>query len=250
MSDPDGLTALRRLGLSTYEAKVFVALQRLGPATASDIDATTDVPRSQVYGAADDLEARGLVEVQQETPKRYRSVSLDEAEQRLRDRLDVETNRAFSYLETVQGEGAGDEAHQENIWMLRGSATITDRIESLIREADLQVVLAVGERLHTPALENALAAAVARGCVVTVISEDESVIEWAETIADVSVHRPPHEVDTESTIAGRFLMVDGRTIMIGILNESFGNPQETGILSSDSGFAQIFIGLFESHLRG
>ena len=50
-------TALERLGLSTYEAGVFVALEKLGRGTAREIAEATDVPRSQVYGAAEHIAA-------------------------------------------------------------------------------------------------------------------------------------------------------------------------------------------------
>ncbi|HET7324565.1 MAG TPA: helix-turn-helix domain-containing protein, partial [Halococcus sp.] len=56
----DAIAALKRLGLSSYEAQVFVALQRISRGSARDIDRVTDVPRSQVYGAAEQLEERGL----------------------------------------------------------------------------------------------------------------------------------------------------------------------------------------------
>ncbi len=56
MDESDAIEALEELGLSNYEAKVFVALQRLGTGTARDIHQATDVPRSQVYGAAESLQ--------------------------------------------------------------------------------------------------------------------------------------------------------------------------------------------------
>ena len=46
------------------------------------------MPRSQVYGAAERLEERGLVETQQSTPTQYRPVSLGRARSRLLDELE------------------------------------------------------------------------------------------------------------------------------------------------------------------
>src|SRR5699024_1189511 len=69
VSDHDeAVAALKRLGLSSYEAQVFIALQRLDTATVREVDRTTEVPRSQIYGAAEDLAERGLVDIQQSTP--------------------------------------------------------------------------------------------------------------------------------------------------------------------------------------
>ena len=59
MADGDeaGATeSLQQLGLSQYEAEVFVALVKLGTGTAREVTQITDVPRSQVYGAAEALD--------------------------------------------------------------------------------------------------------------------------------------------------------------------------------------------------
>jgi sugar-specific transcriptional regulator TrmB len=61
MTDPTA--ALQRLGLSEYEAETFVALQQIDSGSASDVAEVSNVPRSPVYGAADDLEDRGLLDV-------------------------------------------------------------------------------------------------------------------------------------------------------------------------------------------
>lgn len=75
MSIQDAIGALERLGFSNYAARVFVALQQLGTGTAEAIS-DVSVPRSQVYGVADDLAVRGLVEVTETTPQQYRPRSL------------------------------------------------------------------------------------------------------------------------------------------------------------------------------
>ena len=94
----DAVDAFEDLGLTSYEAKVFIALHRLGLGTARDVADTTDVPRSQVYSVAESLESRGLLEVQQSNPIRYRPVSVDEARETLRDRFEREQDRACRQL--------------------------------------------------------------------------------------------------------------------------------------------------------
>ncbi|PSP27801.1 hypothetical protein BRC65_04050 [Halobacteriales archaeon QH_2_65_14] len=58
MNDSEAVDGLKRLGLTTYEARVFLGLQKLGSGTANEVSDVVDVPRSQVYGAAEDLETR------------------------------------------------------------------------------------------------------------------------------------------------------------------------------------------------
>src|SRR2546425_11865823 len=63
--------ALQRLGLSRYEALVFVNLARAGGATAGDLARASGGNRGQTYRALESLEARGLVEVTLDRPRGY-----------------------------------------------------------------------------------------------------------------------------------------------------------------------------------
>lgn len=62
---------LKQFGLSTYAARTFVALVELGSGTARDVSQVSDVPRTRVYDAADELCEYGLVEVRQTSPKEF-----------------------------------------------------------------------------------------------------------------------------------------------------------------------------------
>src|SRR2546422_11658636 len=63
--------ALQRIGLSRYEALVFVNLARAGATTAGDVARVSGGNRGQTYRALEGLEARGLVEVTLDRPRRY-----------------------------------------------------------------------------------------------------------------------------------------------------------------------------------
>src|SRR3990170_55590 len=71
--------ALQRIGLSRYEALVFVNLARAGAATAGEVARASGVNRVQTYRALESLEARGLVEVTLDRPRRYAARALNEA---------------------------------------------------------------------------------------------------------------------------------------------------------------------------
>src|SRR2546426_12665558 len=63
--------ALQRIGLSRYEALVFVNLARAGAATAGDVARASGVNRVQTYRALEGLEARGIVEVTLDRARQY-----------------------------------------------------------------------------------------------------------------------------------------------------------------------------------
>src|SRR5438094_2109661 len=70
--------ALQRIGLSRYEALVFVNLARAGATTAGDVARASGVNRVQTYRALEGLEARGLVEVTLDRPRRYAARAINE----------------------------------------------------------------------------------------------------------------------------------------------------------------------------
>ena len=69
------LEVLGRLGLSTNEAKVYIALLRLGTAAVTEITKKSGVYRSNVYDALEKLMERGLVATVTKSNKKYFEVA-------------------------------------------------------------------------------------------------------------------------------------------------------------------------------
>jgi sugar-specific transcriptional regulator TrmB len=247
MSDrADAIEALKRLGLSSYEAQVFIALQRLDTGTVRDVDGMTEVPRSQIYGAAEDLQERGLLDIQQSTPLQYRAVELTEARTQLRERLDREEERAFEYLESARNEFAEETESQEDIWTVQGRDTIDNRVVTLVEEADERVVFGAGDASELEdTITDALVTASERSVEVTIVSANESVRERYEDVASVVV-RPAPDVPNDQR-SGRVLVVDTDTVLISVLGgEEFPEMRhEAAIWSSETGFATVLVRLLD-----
>lgn len=246
-TETDAIEALKRLGLSSYEAQVFIALQRVETATAREVDRMTDVPRSQVYGAAENLERRGLLDVQQSSPLRYRAVDLEEARERLHDRLEHEEKRAFDYLESVRQESETGEETQEAIWTVHGRETVSDRIAQLVGDADERVVFATGEpSLLDRTVREALREAAAADVSVTVVSEVPEIRDRGDAISGVESRAAPSPAPPEARErTGRVLIVDADTVLLTTLGEEDlpDTRQETAIWSAETGFATMFVEL-------
>lgn len=238
MDDGDAAAALTELGLSTYAARTFVGLQKLGVASASEIAQVADVPRSQVYGAADELEELGLIDVQDGSPTRYRPVDIDEARELLYDRLRSTTEDAFDHLETVRGQQAPTD-DREAIWTTEGRENVTARITSLIGEADERVLFATSHpELLAGDVADALADADAGGVDVTVASADAAVREAASeaglSVLDVEDAAPELSV-------GRVLLIDGDTVLLSVrpTAELQSVAGESAFWSDGTGFARV-----------
>lgn len=243
MDDADATEALTDLGLSTYAARTFVGLQKLGVSTASDVADVTDVPRSQVYGAMDELEEFGLADVQEGSPKRYRPVGIEEAKELLYDRLKSSADDAFSYLEEVRGERAGQES-REAIWTTEGRENITARITSLAASAERELLYATGEPdLVEGAVFDALEAAAADDVHVTVVSADERVRE-AATAAGLDAMAVTDEERNDFSV-GRVLLVDDDTVLLSVLPGAgiADSGSESAFWSDGTGFATLLSGL-------
>ncbi|WP_336036805.1 TrmB family transcriptional regulator [Halobacterium yunchengense] len=211
MSAHEAVEALRELGLSNYEARVFVALQRLGSGTAQDVARTSEVPRSQVYGAADDLATRGLVEVVESSPKEYRPVSLDRAREQLRERVERQHERAFENLEAVHEDRAGH-SDESDVATLRGRDPIRDRAADLVAAADSEVLL-VGPRADDlrEDVADALADRAAAGVDATVVTDDP---DLEDAFDEVAVVYSPASGD--GGYAGQTLLVDEATVLLSV----------------------------------
>lgn len=246
MDESDAIDALGRLGLSSYEAGVFVALQKLTVGTARDVARITDVPRSQVYGAAERLEERGLVEVRQSSPMQYRPVELEEARARLRRELERERERAFEFLEDVRGSHDEHDERQEAIWTVRGREAIDDRTNQLVRAAEEYVVYGFPAEFLDEELTDALLERAASGLDVTVVSADRAVVE-AFADADVDAVAPPAEFAHEEWRGGRIFVADGDTVLLSALGaETFPDGQvEIAFWSSRTGFATALLQLVD-----
>lgn len=244
MDEDAAVDALKRFGLTTYEAKVFVGLQKLGSGTASDVDDVTDVPRSQVYGAADGLEERGLIDVQQGTPTRYRPVDLAEAKAKLFAQVESRGESAFAYLEEVRGQHERRSEQSEAIWTVRGADNVRDRTVSLVDGAEERVLYGTSrlEALDAPVVE-ALERR-AEEAEVVVVSADAAVTDRARELTGVTTITVPGTLSPDIS-TGRSLLVDDDTILLSVVpSEAMTHLEdETAFWSSGTGFALMLVGI-------
>jgi len=240
MTDPTA--ALQRLGLSKYEAEAFVALQQIDSGTASDVAELADVPRSQVYGATEDLEERGLVDVEHASPKRYRAVTLEEAREQLRRDFERQQECAFDALAELEREFAEGEERQEAIWTVRGTETIDARVETFLADVESSVRFGAIPSLVDDDAVTALSDA-AKGADVTVVSADPAVLERFDETAVETVHLPD-DFGRDNAPSGRFVVVDDRTVLLSVIGPG---GEETAFWSANTDFAEWLVRLMDGY---
>jgi sugar-specific transcriptional regulator TrmB len=202
----------------------------------------TDVPRSQVYGAAERLEERDLVEMRQSQPTAYRSVSLERARTTLLDELQSTGASTFEYLEDVS-EHRAEEEQTEAIWLVEGEAAVASRIAELVAEAEEAILFGTDDpALLEGEIISALEAAADDGIAVVVGSNDAGVRAVAADADGVEAYRVPDDRSPDVNI-GRLLVVDDRTILLSVFSspEVAGEHEEVAFWSADSTFAAVLV---------
>lgn len=249
MNDEAAIDGLKRLGLTTYEARVFLALQKLGSGAASEISEVADVPRSQVYGAAEGLEERGLVEIQQSKPTIYRPVPLQQARTKLLDQLAETGSETFDYLETVQ-DTEEQEERAESIWVIRGEDSVTSRLVNLAGDADNQVLYATENPAHlTEDILTAFEAAADRGVTTIVGSIEDEVLEAAPDEDWLVTFPIPEERDLDVGVS-RLFIADQETILLGAYAAGAAkDTEEVAFWTSENAFAAVLAELAEAFMQ-
>ena len=198
MNDSDDLDAdadlvaettsvLESLGLTEYEARCFVALTRVGQGTAREIAEVADVPRPRVYDSVEALQGRGLADVQDAQPRRFRAPDPDDAVETIRREYGRRLDRLDGLLPRLQSPPARED--RAGVWVVEGDEAVSDRLAGLAGDAtdELLVVIAV-EDLLTEEVTAGLAAAADRGVSVTLGSPGGEIREAVATAApDASV---------------------------------------------------------------
>ncbi|WP_435074433.1 TrmB family transcriptional regulator [Halorubrum sp. HHNYT27] len=216
--DEDPQTAaieqLERFGLSAYAARTFVALASLGTGTARDVSQVSEVPRTRVYDAIDELHDRGLVDILQSSPKKFWATSAETASRTFEHELQHRAER----LQTALGklEPNKRRAEQRGVWTVDGQEAVTERVLEFFASAEEEIVYMTTEDLLTENLIEELGEAAERGVSIRLAGVSTEV---QERIRD----EIPGATMFESlwiwsdTSAGRLMMVDGEKALVSAL---------------------------------
>lgn len=219
------IETLEALGLKQYEAACFAALTRMDHGTAKELSDVTDVPRTRVYDAIEQLQTDGLVDVQQSSPKQFRAVSITEATALLRQRFDERFTTLQTSLKGLEPIGDGSTDNPPNVWTTTGSDAITRRAIEQLDRADREIILIVnGERVVTDQLLTRLQAAHDRDVAIYIGTLSGSIHEHLATaLPDVSLFESeldwlqPQTGEEDEEAIGRLLLVDRETLLVSSL---------------------------------
>jgi predicted transcriptional regulator len=227
---------LKSLGLTKYEALVYIALIQATGATATELHELSGVPRASVYPVLERLSQKRLVSISNTSPKRFSPVKPDEAIDQLLYSIESDASQAKSVLNRMysqsQRPGRGD---QELIWSIHGDEHIQSRLLELLQSAKERVrIIFYWDHLKKEIIDSLLS--LEPSVQIEIITD-----RWTAPLGDrilVTIKIPPGGGrDFPGCMAGGVFLVDGKQAMIvmGSKEEGF-----TALYSESSGFIRFF----------
>ncbi|WP_293032740.1 TrmB family transcriptional regulator [Natronococcus sp.] len=214
--DPEtaAIEQLERFGLSGYAARTFVALASLGTGTARDVSQVSEVPRTRVYDAVDELHEWGLVDVQQSSPKEFWVISAETASRRFERDFQHRTDTLRTALSEL--EPAEQRVEQRGVWTTGGQKAVTDRVLEFFAAAEEEIIYMTVEDLLTDELIDGLSEAADRDVSIKLAGVSPDVQEHIQDeIPDATMFESLWV--WSDTSAGRLMMIDGRKTLVSAL---------------------------------
>ena len=243
--------ALQRIGLSRYEALVFVNLARAGATTAGDIARASGVNRVQTYRALEGLEARGLVEVTLDRPRRYAARAINDVFEMIADEKRSELEKLDgvrkAFLEAwPKLSGRTRESPTVRLQVIKGRAQIYRTLRQFVSTAKAEVLAFTTtkglQRSYRAGINEALLAAMRRGVKARLaadVNETNQVL-----MARVSKFVPLRHVDRQRA---RFIIVDRESILAFLIQDekSIRGEGETALWTNSPDFVKAHLEFFE-----
>ncbi|HYC26398.1 MAG TPA: helix-turn-helix domain-containing protein, partial [Nitrososphaerales archaeon] len=163
----DLVQELQDLGLTSYEARCYVALASLGPSDPAKVAAEADIPKPSAYTALRVLASKGWVDLVVKKPAVYRAKPPGSIKAMVSSRVDG----TFEELAKAYRSEPADEA--ELVYTIRGADKVLAKIYELVRESRESVVFVSPTMgMEDSKLLLLLEAALARGVKVRALGDE------------------------------------------------------------------------------
>lgn len=224
---------LRELGLTEYEARVYIALVSAGPSSAGELSDLANVPYSRIYDILSRLERRGWLETQPSRPARYRARPPAEAVEHMKiewERKFKETSEIIiKELEPIYEHIA--EVKRPDIWVIRGERNLLTKIGEMLARAQVEALITVPT---TKLIEFKTFAPVlsAKNLKIRVLTDEKQVVNLGSSTVEIRYRTP---------LFGGGVIIDGREVLLLLTS----GEEKLGIWSDEVGLAKFAKEYFE-----
>jgi predicted transcriptional regulator len=228
---------LKNLGLTKYEALVYIGLLGVQSGTATEIHQLSGVPRASVYPALNRLIRKNLVSISHTSPRRYQASAPEVGIDHLLGRMEENAGEAKTALREIHHKPVRREPGEEElIWSIYGKERIIDRLIDLIEPAKQEVRLIAQWDLLKDGIADALLGLPAKVSVEVICDRWEYGRHPNLTVFQLPFPPSLHDSVPPNNMAGVFI-IDEKQVLV-----SMGSSEETpnALLSESAGFVQFF----------
>jgi sugar-specific transcriptional regulator TrmB len=237
---------LGRLGLTTYEAKVYLALIRRGSAPAPQVARIADLPRQRIYDVLASLVEKGLASSRHGKVVEYAATPPNQAIERLiadhREllaELEEAGTEMAAKLEPAFSEGQGQTDPLDYIEILRDQRAINERFNELQAGVENEILVFTKPPYATPPQENVTGLEVsrehdARSVYELSIFEDEQVAEGVRRFIEAG-----EEARFCLELPLKLVIIDERIVMFGMEDPVAGSDGSTILVVEHPALARV-----------
>jgi predicted transcriptional regulator len=244
------------LGLTQYEAKVYLALMQRRFYTAAEVARVSTVPRQRIYDVLSSLFERGLVRIRQGGSMQYTAIDPQQAMDRLMgerraalEGLERTTTELLAALTPTWSDGQAEADPLNFIEVLRDPHMVAERVTELQRGAQQRLWLMA----RPPHLTGTGTDQLATTARLRAAGGDVRCIYEAATLADAET-RPAIDERVAAGEEARALpglpaglcIVDDASALISLRDPVAGADSSTTVLVEHSEMAQVLTMAFES----
>jgi sugar-specific transcriptional regulator TrmB len=236
------IDCLKSLGLTKYEALVYIALLKVASATASGIHEISGVPRASVYTVIDQLLNKGLVSVSQSAPKRFAAFPPEDAIARLMSRIERDAQYCRDSLSQIYRErtsfGTGTE---ELIWNIYGIENIRKRLIHLVSGAKKEIRIVAHSQIISPDVRQKLTEMADQASVEIITPYWAGDVPFQKNMQVSIVKLPdiPKEINAgKDMMGGGVCIIDGKSVLVFM---GLGKVDAVGLFSESEGFIRFFV---------
>ena len=227
-------TALTSFGLNKTQAKIYVALNALGVASASEIASLSRIRREEVYRTMPQLEKRGLVTKKFGAPRRFAaSVPRTALEvltktriKAMKEEVHILKQKKYELVSQLEKTSYGLE-EENSIEQLTQQDNVLMRLVQMMKKAQQQIMLATSfEQLEASFLRNIRKTLGPNSnkvqvCIIVGSSDPDESAHELEDVHSLSLLRLPQnegnkiELRRVETIPFNLLMIDDKEAIWG-----------------------------------
>ena len=133
---------LKKLGLTSYEARAYILLTSLISSTADQISEQSKIPKSKIYNTLKELANKGYIEIEQERPLIYNVKSPKETIEKQKQILNEEIdNLCYKLNSNYESKIKQNPAP---IWKINGIENIIEKEMEMINRAKKTISMRIG----------------------------------------------------------------------------------------------------------